>query len=307
MSAVFIDLSKAFDYIDHGLLLSKIKAYGTYEDGLRWFQSYLTGRRQRVLVNGVASIWRPVERGVPQGSILGPLLFCIFVNDLPERINQCSVSLYADDTTLYHSSKDSTKLKNTLESALDEVANWVGGNGLTMNIKKTQVMFLGRKGRKKEVKNASINHQGVTLMAEPHIKVLGVTVDRDLNWSEHVIGIRRKCLASLAQLRRVFPVLPRRTRIMIYNALVLPHLDYCSCVWSACGTNLQVKLERIQNYAMRMITSAKPRTLSAQLRAELHGCPFRIGEKYRLSPKSTVVYTVKLLSICAPNSGKPEM
>ena len=96
-----------------------------------------------MLVNSVASIWRPVERGVPQGSILGLLLFCIF---LPERLNQCSVSLYADDTTLYHSSKDSTKLKNTLESAFDEVANWVGGNGLKMNIKKTQVMFLGRKG-----------------------------------------------------------------------------------------------------------------------------------------------------------------
>ena len=175
---MFIDLIKYLDYIDHGLLLSKLKAYGTSEDGLRWFRSYLTGRRQRVLINGLASIWRPVERGVPRGSILGPLLFCIFVNDLPERINQCSVSLYADDTTLYHSSKDSTKLKNTLESTLDDVANWVGGNGLKINIKKTQVIFLGRKGRKKEVENASINHQGVTLMAEPNVKFPGVTVDR---------------------------------------------------------------------------------------------------------------------------------
>ena len=145
VGAVFINLSKAFNFIDHGLLLNKLKAYGTIEDGFRWFRSYLTGRRQRVLVNDVVSTWRPKERGVPQGPILGPLLFCIFINDLPERINQSSVSLYADDTTLYHSSKDSTKLKNTLESALDEVANWVGGNGLKMNIKNTQVMFLGRK------------------------------------------------------------------------------------------------------------------------------------------------------------------
>ena len=121
-----------------------------------------------------------------------------------------------------------------------------------------------------------------------------------------MIRIRRKFLASLAQLRRVFPVLPRTTRIMIYNVLVLPLLDYCSCVWSACGTNLQVKLERIQNYAMRMITSAKSRMPSAQLRAELSRMPrpFWIGEKCRLSLKSTVVYTAKLLSICAPNSGE---
>ena len=154
-----------------------------------------------------------------------------------------------------------------------------------MNIKKTQVMFLGRKGRKREVENASINHQGVTLMAEPNIKFLGVTVDRDLNWSEHVIRIRRKCLASLVQLRHVFPVLPRRMRIMIYNVLVLPHLDYCSCVWSACGTNLQVKLERIQNYAMRMITSAKPRTPSAQLRAELSWMPLQDRRKMQIVTK----------------------
>ena len=110
------------------------------------------------------------------------------------------------------------------------------------------------------------------------VKIWRSTWNTYLVW--HLMSLlRRKCLASLAQLRRVFPVLPRRTRIMIYNALVLPHLDYCSCVWSACGTNLQVKLERIQNYAMRMITSAKPRTPSAQLRAELSWMPLQDRRK----------------------------
>ncbi len=158
-----------------------------------------------------------------------------------------------------------------------------------MNVKKTQVMFLGRKGRRKEVDQASIMHRGTPLFAEPSVKFLGVTVDNELNWKEHAIKIRRKCLASLAQLKRIFPVLPRRTRIMLYNSLVLPHLDYCSCVWNSCGATLQTKLERIQNYAMRLVTSAQPRTPSAQLRAELSWMTLQDRRKMLL--KSTVVYT----------------
>ena len=193
--------------------------------------------------------------------------FGILVNDLPAKIDQCSVSLYADDTALYHSSRDSAELKDTLESALDGVASWVDNNRLKMNVKKTQVMFLGRRSRRKEVEHALLVHQGVTLTAEPKVKFLGVIVDKDLNWSEHVTSIKGKCLASMAQLRRIFPAVPRRTRVLLYNTLVIPH--YCSCVWGTCGVNLKMKLERIQNYAMRLITSAKPRTPSAQLRSEL--------------------------------------
>ena len=117
VGAVFIDLSKAFDSINYELLLgNKLESYGTQQDSPHWFQNYLTGRRQRVLVNGAVSTWRPVERGVLQGSILDPLLFGIFVNDLPVKINQCSVSLYADDTSLYHSSRDSAELLRILWS-----------------------------------------------------------------------------------------------------------------------------------------------------------------------------------------------
>ena len=101
------------------------------------------------------------EAYIPQGSILLPLLFGVFVNNLPVNINQCSVSLYADDTALYHSSRNSTELKDTLESALDGVASWVG---LKMNVRKTQPMFLGRRGRKNEVEHALLTYQGVTLI-----------------------------------------------------------------------------------------------------------------------------------------------
>ena len=124
-----------------------------------------------------------------------------------------------------------------------------------MNVDKTQVMFLGRRSRRKEMEHALLVHQG-TLTAEPKVKFLGVIVDKDLNWSEHVGSIRRKCLAGL---RRIFL---EEQGYYCTIRLVLPHLDYCSCVCNRCGVNLQMKLERIQNYAMRLITSVKPRTHS---------------------------------------------
>ena len=114
-----------------------------------------------------------MERGVPQGSILGPLPFGIFVNDLPVKIDQCSVSLYANVTLHYitPACRDSAELKGTLESALGGVASWVDNNGLTINVKKIQVMFLGRRSRRKEVEHASLVYQGVTITAEPKVKL----------------------------------------------------------------------------------------------------------------------------------------
>ena len=136
-------------------------------------------------------------------------------------------------------------------------------------MKKTQVMFLSTKGQNKELENAKLVHQGVSLEVESNLKFLGVTVDQELNWKEHVVGIRKRCLASLAQLKRIFPSLPIKTRIMLYNVLVLPHLDYCSCIWNSCGVDGRNKIERVQNYAMRLIMSAEPRTPSAELRSKL--------------------------------------
>ena len=269
VGAVFIDLSKAFDSIDHELLLCKLDKYGVQGNELQWFRNYLADRRQRVTVNGAMSSWRPVSRGVPQGSILGPLLFCLFVNDMPGSVGSCTVGLYADDTMLYHCSKDLSDLEDSLQDNLDGIARWIDDNGLKMNMKKTQVMFLSRRGRKEEVKHARVMHHGVALEAEASVRYLGVTLDKDLKWDEHVLRVRKRCLASLAQLRRIFPSLPIKTRILLYNALVLPHLDYCSSVWNCCSAGMRSKLEKVQNYAMRLITSSPPRTSSADLRSKL--------------------------------------
>ena len=138
VGTVMIGLSKAFDTIDHSILLGKLSAYGVKGTELAWFTDYLRERRQRVVLNGVNSDWSDVTRGVPQGSILGSLLFIIFVNDLPDVVEHSTVSLYADDTTLYTSGGDAVNVGLLLEQDIQQVASWIQSNRLLINVTKTQ-------------------------------------------------------------------------------------------------------------------------------------------------------------------------
>ena len=264
VGATFVDLSKAFDSINHPRLLMKLTAYGFSDSSLKLFKNYLSGRRQRVVVNGVYSDWRCVERGVPQGSVLGPLLFIMYINDLPTTVKRSTVDMYADDIVMYAHSKSFQEMKSCLEDDLGNVVCWLKANGLKMNVKKTNVLFLSRKGRRHLVKKESLLLEGVSIPASTYVKFLGVIVDDELTWAEHVKFIRQKCFACLASLRRIFPTLPVTSRKLLFNGMVLPHLDYCSTVWGRCSSFLKSKLDKIQNYALSLITSS-PRLTSREL------------------------------------------
>ena len=142
VGTVLIDLSKAFDSIDYDMLLTELEAYGVRGIEKSWFVNYLSGRRQRVVVNGAMSNWSKMVKGVPQGSILGPLLFMIFTNDMPPAVKHCSVNLYADDTTIYCSADDPLRVSHMLEVDLESVLQWIERNHLLMNVAKTQMMVL---------------------------------------------------------------------------------------------------------------------------------------------------------------------
>lgn len=128
VGTVKIDLSKAFDSIDHNLLLNKLSSYGILDDEYRWFSNYLSDRMQRVSVNGGYSEWAPVTGGVPQGSILGPLLFQVFMNDLPTVVTSCTINLYADDTTIYYANTDPDHVIRALNEDLQFIADWIKSN-----------------------------------------------------------------------------------------------------------------------------------------------------------------------------------
>ena len=192
------------------------------------------------------------------------------------------MNLYADDTTLYYSSKNLSDLKDSVESDVEKVSKWIDDNGLTMNSSKTQCMFLSRKRREREVAEVRIVHRGEELTSGSSVKYLGVVVDKDLKWKEQVSHVRKKCLATLSKLRRIFPALPVSMRILLYSALVLPHLDFCSSVWHHCGETLTRRIEKIQNYAMRLITSSPPRTSSDELREKLSWMTLRDRRRFHI-------------------------
>ena len=273
VGVVMVDLSKAFDMVNHSALLKKMERYGVRGQELRWFHNYLSGRQQRVCLGEEKSGWTDIKKGVPQGSILGPLLFTIYVNDLPKTIGKCDMKQYADDTTIYHAASSASKLGVELEKDVKSVAEWVEKNGLKLNMKKTQLLLLGRKGRAHELQDIRVTLSGERLPRREKVKCLGIWIDDGLTWREHIQALRRKCFCGLAKLRRLRDVLPMTTKKKIYNALVLPHLDYCSVVWQECAKDLQRKLEQIQNYGMRLILSKPPRTPCADLRKILKWVP----------------------------------
>ena len=145
VGTALIDLSKAFDSIDHKLLLRKLSAYGILNEEYRWFSNDFSDRMQRVSVNGTYSGRTPVSIGVPQGSIIGPLLFLVFLNDLPTVVTSCTINLYIDDTTIYYANRDADNVTHVINTDLQLIATWIESSKMTMNVSKTQVMILSRR------------------------------------------------------------------------------------------------------------------------------------------------------------------
>ena len=245
---MFLDFSKAFDLVDHEILLKKLEYYGVRNKDLGWFSGYLSCRRQKVKVNGMKSNWSGVMRGVPQGSILGPLLFLIYSNDLPSVLTHCQARQYADDTTLSVVDSSSDALQMKLNEDLRKIQEWVLANKLCLNVTKTQLMVLSRKRRESELINVCVTAGEHELERAKCVKSLGVFLDDGLKWREHVKELSRKCWAGLSRLKRFRKVLPTTLKKRLYSSLVLPHLDYCCLVWQECSKELVNRLEKIQNY-----------------------------------------------------------
>ena len=248
-----------------------------------------------MLISGVSSNWNYVHTGVPQGTILGPLLFTIFVNDLPRVVEHCSINLYADDTTIYCSAKDPSIIRDRLGSDLACVAKWIEDNGLKINVSKTQLLVLSPPRRQEHAKTIKLCLKGEEIVQQEKVKYLGVIVDNKLNWKPHIQNLRRKCLAGLAFLRRYGTHLPVNSRKLLYQSFILSQLDYCSVVYDCCSKTLSDKVERIQNYAMRIILSKPPRTSSEPLRKQLGLTTLKIRRQ-----NATLLQVHRCLHRCAP-------
>lgn len=260
-----LDLSKAFDSINHSHLLQKLITLGLGETSLEWCKSYLTDRTQQTKFKNFISTTETVTSGVPQGSILGPILFICFVNDLPEQFENCKIISYADDTQILVSAKSTKEIKLRLENLIQTAQKWYNRNSLLNNASKTEIMLISKR-KNKETFEINITDSGKQkkLKLKKSIKVLGVHLDEELNWNKHTSQVNRRARYATRNLQRTNHLIPFKSRLLLYNCLVACHFNYSDTVWGGCSTKNKNKLQRTQNAAIKSIMGLKPRDSSSQ-------------------------------------------
>ena len=249
---VFLDLSKAFDLVDHEKLFQKLKLYHFHNSSLEWFKSYLEDRSQKVAISGMLSKSRNISIGVPQGSVLGPLLFIIFINDLPLCTHHSTTNMFADDSTLTATGKTTDEIATNLTADLNNVQEWCAQNSMSLNVSKTKAMLFSSKTKAiNETSKIHIGSQPIDYSSQE--KLLGVTVDSSLNWSEQIDKTIKKCNSLLFLLGRIKVFLSIPNRKLFYNAYILPHIDYCCTIWGNCSKDLTDQIIKFQKKAARLI------------------------------------------------------
>ena len=268
---IALDLSKAFDTIDHGTLLRKLNNFGIL-DGTpthNLLRNYLSGRTQAVKLNGAWSSSRSIRTGVPQGSILGPLLFILYVNDLPDCIRHSNCVTYADDTTVFASSSISKNIEFALNEDMRRVCAWFQANRLKVNVDKTKFIVIHPLRMEDKFSNINVFVNGKLIGRESTMKILGVHFDEHLKWSHHVGILRRNVKFQYRALARAMKYFDLDTKLMMYNASIASRLNYADCIWNNCCRSDAAMLQTIQNMAVRRMINAGPRQTSGPILKDL--------------------------------------
>ena len=221
---IYIDLSKAFATLNHDILLQKLKYYGITETSVNLLQSYLSERYQYVEYNGHRSNTLLISTGVPQGSVLCPLLFLIYINDLPMVTDVFNMLMYADDTTLYCNINQNVS-EVVINHELLKVSQWLAANKLSLNVGKTKFMVFHM--RKKAVGYPDLYLNGNKIERVTQFNFLGLILHESLSWDKHINHISLKVSKAIGMLYRLKSIYPHRVLLTLYNTLILPYFNYC--------------------------------------------------------------------------------
>ena len=251
---VFCDLSKAFDTLSHTILLEKLKTIGFTKSAIKLLASYLAEREQIVNYDQVTSrAARRGNHGVPQGSILGPLLFNIYVNDI-QNCTEMKTLLFADDTVLLCKAKTNNLLQDLANKEFEALAGWFSDNHLVLNAEKTNCLNFTKGSISIKIGTAQLEN----IEANCSIRYLGFDIDRKLAWNSHVTKVRNKIKSVKGMRARVKCQLPTKSKLLIYNALIGCHLNYGAMIWMPCLGKVKIKeLQTLQNQCIRIVAGAK--------------------------------------------------
>ena len=261
---VFIDLQKAFDTVDHEILLQKLHHYGIRGTANNWFRSYLTNRQQFVSIDGENSTLKPMSHGVPQGSVLGPLLFLIYINDLHNAIKYSKTRHFADDTNLLIANSSMKKIKKQLNIDLKILTAWLKANKISLNASKTEILIF-RHPNKPITYDPIIKLDGNRIYPSKYVKYLGILIDPHLTWKYHVKSLSPKLTRAAGMLRKIRHYVPEITLKSIYHAIFSSIMNYGSQIWGQNKNDHIKRIIKLQDRAIRVLNFADYRAPTSEL------------------------------------------
>ena len=291
---IYLDLTKAFDTIDHDILCDKLSLYGVRGVPLNWFESYLSNRKQFVSVGNHNSSLTTISYGVPQGSILGPLLFLLYINDLPESSTYFTSRLFADDSNFFHAFPNNNANISEANTAFNHIVQWCSANKLTISKKKTNYVLLSTHQRNfKTHGKIYINSHDIDYVK--HVTHLGVEIDSHLTWKYHIKNVCDRISPKIGLLSKLRYFVPKHILLLLYKSFILPHITYCLEVWGSTYPSALIPIHNLIKKLVRIITFKSFLAPSAPLFKELG-----IMNIYELFKYQTAVFIHDLITGILP-------